>query len=307
MISALFLSLAFVVQSPDALVIRDANILYSEAEAFVARSKATKMFMLRNGGKTWMPMRKDTDHLDLSGQWSGNTSQVAFVYVRAGRTLMVALTNASMSGDWLTSTSCVYRADGSMAKCEQTYSALAPEEGVAVRTWIFDAAGKQLIAKTKCTDMAGKKEMLGEAARLFLEGASPFLPDPLPFRSVRSLPFASLISIDSPISHVPVQLQVKPLSGKYELDVSASDRSVIEAAGHALPYLRFSGANKWEMKIIVNRMSGTYTRRRNTITMVKTLLNGKKPTGDARMPTKAEVLEDGKAVSLGGQVFRKIE
>jgi hypothetical protein len=287
--------------------VREAAALFKQAESFVGRSKAKKMFMLRNGGKTWVPMQKDTDHLNPEGMWSENTSQVAYVYVRDGRTLLVTLTNGSMSGDYLTTTALVYRPDGSLAKCEQTYWAFAPTEGSAVREWVFDSVGRQLLATTKCTNIAEKKLMVGEEAKSFIEGASPFLPEPAQYRTVQGLPFTNLISPTPVVPHESKLHKPRALAGKYELVVTATERDFIESGGNTIPYYRFSGSNKWEMKIIVNRMSGTYTRRGNTLTMVKTTLNGKKPTGDARKPTRVEVLDDGRAIDMGGQVFRKVD
>ena len=95
------------------------------------------------------------------------------------------------------------------------------------------------------------------------------------------------------------------LSGFYRLQMSAEDHAVFSARGVAPPYFQFSEGNRWKMKIVVNRMQGTYVSRGSTAILRKTQVNGRAPRGDERKPVEIRILEGGRAVEFAGQVFRR--
>ncbi|MBS1715772.1 MAG: hypothetical protein JST30_15705 [Armatimonadetes bacterium] len=187
---SVLLGLGLTVAGPPAPdTVKEARRLATEAERYAARRPMDKRMFKEVGTSRWLEMSKEDGHLTPDGMWDEKVSNVAYVWIREGRTLLVSLTAGSPSGDWTSTGVSVFRRDGTLARHESTYAAFSPVPGRVVRETVWSSTGRLLASKTGCTTLEGGKKLHGTDATTLLGTVL----ETTVWKRVRDLPFGGML------------------------------------------------------------------------------------------------------------------
>ncbi len=180
--STLLLTIAF--QQAVTADVTAARNLSKAAQAYAEKNQARKKMYMLKGGKTWVLMKKDSDHLK-DEMWREDISMVAFTWAQNGKLQTLSITGGSPSGDWSSHKLSTYRPDGTLVRSVFHYSAFMLGGRVLEEESVFNRQGKKTFSRMELMDLDGKKLKNASEQKQVL-GFRPTVKD---YLKVSQLPF----------------------------------------------------------------------------------------------------------------------